>query len=220
MFNRYGRSSEVYNIEIDDILCLPDTQEEIKKAIKQQDEIAILIRTSQDSLVFGRELIEQAKKDGKTHIPVRILFKMRYPVWKLNITIIKKLRLKKTIKSSNIYHIIPQDIRDLNIERCHRTAANAYQNNDLGKISQDAYERYLDLSEEIIKHGYNDSHPMDVRLCRNMGVQDTINQGHHRMGILIESKIHRACIYFSAVGFLNTPFYKWQKKLAQNKLAK
>ena len=219
MFNRYGRSSEIYNIEIDDILNLPDTPTSKKNVIKQKDDIAILIKPEKDTLTFGRELIEKEKKEGKTHIPVRILFKMLYPGWKLHITFIKKLRLKKAFRSSNIYHITPQDIRGLKIERCHRTTSNAYQNNDIGKIRQAADERYQELTNEIVKNGYNDKHPMDIRLCRNMGVQDNMNQGHHRMGILIENNIQRASVFFSAVGFFKTPLYRLQKKLAQKKLA-
>ena len=59
---------------------------------------------------------------------------------------------------------------------------------------------YEKLKESMLTNGYNDRFPIDIMLCRILGVQDTLNQGHHRMGVAIDCNIHRIAVVFSAVG--------------------
>tara|TARA_Y100001960_G_C14593667_1_gene786999 strand:- start:20 stop:703 length:684 start_codon:yes stop_codon:yes gene_type:complete len=211
---RIGQSSEIYNVEINDILSLEDTNE---VHIKNKNQITVLISANGDKLASGRSLAQKALQEGNTHIPVKFIFQMRYPIWKLHITLIKRLRDKKRVKGTNIYHIIPQEIRDLGIERAYRTTENAHQHS-AALEHRDNANLFTQLTESIVNNGYDDKYPMDVQLCRSFGVQDTLNQGHHRMGVLIEHNIQRASIRLSAVGYIPNPFRWFLLKAAKAEL--
>ena len=84
---------------------------------------------------------------------------------------------------------------------------------------------YRQLADSMRRNGYDDRFPLDIMLCRNLGIQDTLNQGHHRMGVAIDCNIQRVSVMFSAAGqaprFLH-PFFKiiarfnlWFKHLFQ-----
>jgi hypothetical protein len=193
-----GYSSEIYNVEVDDILNLEDYTD---PKVKAKSAISVLITDDGDKLLSGRDIVEQAVKNKQSHVPVQFVFKMKYPAYKLHITLIKKLRDPKTIFGSNIYHINPQDIRDMDIERAFRTLENTNQ-------YIPTVQEYKKLENSILENGYDDTWPMDIRLCRSFGVQDTLNQGHHRMGILIEHNITRASFKFSAVGYIGIPLLR------------
>lgn len=215
MFNRLGKSSEIYHILPEDIISLPD----YKNSINIKDSIVVIISDNGDELVCGRELVENAINDGLMYVPVRFIFKMRYPIWKLHITLIKKLRDRKRIKGSGIYHISPKHIRSLGIERAYRNINNAHKH--AASMKHPDYKNlYNNLKVSIIKNGYDDRYPMDIQLCRSLGVQDTLNQGHHRMGILIENNIETASVSFSAVGYIPNPFRLLLLKIAKNMLSK
>ena len=59
---------------------------------------------------------------------------------------------------------------------------------------------YQQLKDSMSTHGYDDRFPLDIMLCRNFGIQDTLNQGHHRMGVAIDCNIQRVSVMFSAAG--------------------
>lgn len=217
MFKNIGISSEIYHIEIDDINCLPLLNTDY--SIKDTQSIHILIGDNSDSIIFGGHLLEKAKQEQLSHVPVRVMFKLKYPIWKIHYTLIKKLRDKFRINCYNIYHIKPSNIRDLNIERGYRYKENSHMHSNAIYKYEDN-KLYNDLSKSIIRDGYNDNFPMDIQLCRRFGVQDCLNQGHHRMGILIDNNIARASIKFSAVGYIGTPFKLVLLKLARKSLAK
>lgn len=211
MFNRWGYSSELYSIEISDIVKLPDLDEQQiqQTGFEPTNEITICIDDRGDSLVSGREELELLLSKGNTHAQVRVVFKMRYHPLKFYITLIKKFRKNEDmIKSSEIYHMNPFEVRELDIERCFRNADNAYQNNDqkyYESINKDSERLINELTTSLIENGYDDRFPMDIRLCRNFGVQDTLNQGHHRMFILTENNITRASFMFTAMGSIKLP---------------
>ena len=105
------------------------------------------------------------------------------------------------IFSSNIYHIAPLEIRKLKIERNIRTKENAYVfSNPLFYYDEAERKRQYDELYNSMKRGYDDNFPLDVMLLRMMGIKDTVNQGHHRMGIAIECKLPLVAVRFSAAG--------------------
>jgi hypothetical protein len=215
MLKNIGISSEIYNIELEDIKSLP--YKKIEYTFKDTNTAYILISDDGDKLVYGKDLLNQAEKDNLTHIPVRVLFNLKFPIWKVHFTLIKALRDKFRIKSPNHYHIKPQDIRNLNIERGYRDETNAHLHSDAVYLKA-GNELFHKLKRSIIENGYDDKYPMDIQLCRSYGVQDCLNQGHHRMGILIEHNIKRASIMFSAVGYIGHPLKPLLLKLARNSL--
>tara|TARA_Y100001960_G_scaffold327989_1_gene415691 strand:- start:302 stop:967 length:666 start_codon:yes stop_codon:yes gene_type:complete len=217
MLKNIGVSSELYNIELEDIKSLP--YKKIDYKFKDNNAVYILISDDGDSIVYGKEFLNKAEKENLTHIPVRVLFNLKFPIWKVHFTLIKALRDKFRIKSPNYYHIKPQDIRELNIERGYRDETNAHLHSDAIYL-QAGNQLYLNLKKSIIENGYDDKFPMDVQLCRSYGVQDCLNQGHHRMGILIDNDIKRASIMFSAVGYIGNPLKPLLLKLAKKSLKK
>ena len=196
-------SSELYKIETADIAALPDGKPEAFGKFK--DKIVVLIgdssRNEKDVLLKGRQAVQQAMADGDEHIPVRFVFVSKMKKYDFVSLFVKALRSHYKIFSSNIYHMDPLEIRRIKIERNIRTKENAYVfSNPLFYYNeQERKKQYSELYNSM-KKGYDDNFPLDVMLLRMMGIKDTVNQGHHRMGIAVECKLPRVSIRFSAAG--------------------
>ncbi len=197
-------SSELYPVEPADIAILEDGPgEKYRHCLK--DSIVVLIGDRQagqkDTLLTGREEVRCAIKNGAASIPVRFAFITKISGFALITVFIKRLRSRYKIFSSNIYHMDPQKIRNLKIERNIRTKENAYifSNPRLYYDEEERNRQYNELYSSMQK-GYDDNFPLDIMLLRMMGIKDTINQGHHRMGIAVECKLPRVAVRFSATG--------------------
>ena len=95
----------------------------------------------------------------------------------------------------------PMDIRHLKIERNIRTRKNAYIfSNPLYYFDANERKKRYDELYKSMQKGYDDNFPLDIMLLRMMGIKDTVNQGHHRMGIAVECKLPRVAVRFSAAG--------------------
>lgn len=203
-------SSETYNLDPQDIYILKDSDIDYKVNVK--DEVIILIgynpiwidkpTGTPDTLLKGREVLEEAINNNVAYVPVRIAFMPKISKYNILAPLIRVLRYKHKFYSSNIYHIDPFEIREKKIERNFRSKDNAYVfTNPKYKMTEiDRSNMYERLFESMSKNGYDDRFPIDIMLCRNLGVQDTLNQGHHRMGVAIDCNIHRIALVFSAVG--------------------
>lgn len=203
-------SSETYHLDPQDLYVLKDSM--IRQEVNASDEVILLIghnpiwidksTGTADTLLKGRKILEEAIKNGETYVPVRVAFIPKIKKYDFISPLIRVLRYKHKFYSSNIYHIDPFEIREKRIERNFRSKDNAYKfSNPKYKMNEiqrlDMYEK---LKQSMITNGYNDRFPIDIMLCRGMGVQDTLNQGHHRMGVAIDCGIHRIAVMFSAVG--------------------
>lgn len=203
-------SSELYELDPQDIYTLKDS--DVANDVKASDEVIILIghnplwidqsTGTSDTLLKGREVLENAIKNNIPYIPVRIAFIPKIKKYDFLSPIIRVMRYKHKFYSSNVYHIDPFYIRNQRIERNFRTQENAYQfSNPKYKVDdEERMNMYSRLKNSMINNGYNDRFPVDIMLCRKFGVQDTLNQGHHRMGVAIDCNIHRISVIFSAVG--------------------
>lgn len=203
-------SSEVYGLAVEDISGLEDSQANV--SAMPDDEVILLIGRRRlwlndipvepDTLLKGRAVVEKAAAAGEKYIPVRIAFESRVKGYDIISPIIRTLRYKHTLFSSNIYHMRPQEIREKGLERNLRTAENAYRFSNPKYQVDEAQRRnmYADLKKSMSENGYDDRFPLDIMLCRNMGVQDTLNQGHHRMSVALECGIERVAVEFCAAG--------------------
>jgi len=208
--NKICYSSEVYGLAVEDVAILPDSKLNVKN--QPNDEVIVLIGKRrlwlndvpvvQDTLLKGRDFVNQAIASGEKYIPVRIAFESRIKSYDLISPIIRSLRYKYTLFSSNIYHIRPQEIRAKKIERNFRNAENAYTfSNPKYKMNEKTrHNAYSDLVKSMKEKGFDDRCPLDIMLCRNMGIKDTLNQGHHRMGVALECGIERVAVEFCAAG--------------------
>ena len=203
-------SSEIYHLDPNDLISLKDSK--IKGEVNVSDEVILLIgynpiwidksTGTADTLLRGREVVKKAIEQKQAFIPVRIAFVPKISRFDFLSPLIRVLRYKHKFYSSRIYHIDPFEIRAKKIERNFRTKENAYKfTNPKHKIAKaERLDMYEKLKESMMTNGYNDRVPIDVMLCRLLGVQDTLNQGHHRMGVAIDCNIHRVAVMFSAVG--------------------
>ncbi len=203
-------SSEIYHLDPNDLISLKDSK--IKDEVNVSDEVMLLIghnpiwidksTGTADTLLRGREVVKKAIEQKQAFIPVRIAFVPKISRFDFLSPLIRVLRYKHKFYSSRIYHIDPFEIRAKKIERNFRTKENAYKfTNPKHKIAKaERLDMYEKLKESMMTNGYNDRFPIDIMLCRILGVQDTLNQGHHRMGVAIDCNIHRIAVMFSAVG--------------------
>ena len=201
-------SSETYHLDPQDLFILKDSS--LSDEVNVSDEVVLLIghnpiwidksTGTPDTLLKGRAALEKAVADKVPYVPVRIAFIPKISRFDFISPLIRVLRYKHKFYSSNIYHIDPFEIRSKKIERNFRSQANAYQFSN-PKYKMDEAQRvsmYEKLKESMLTNGYNDRYPIDIMLCRILGVQDTLNQGHHRMGVAIDCNIHRIAVVFSA----------------------
>ena len=208
--NRICYSSEVYGLAIEDIISLSDSNLNIKNI--PDDEVILLIGKRrlwlndipviQDTLLKGRAALEEAHAKGEKYIPVRIAFESRIKSYDFISPIIRSLRYKYSLFSSNVYHIRPQEIRDKKIERNFRTPENAYtfSNPKYQMSEENRRNTYGELVKSMKEKGFDDRFPLDIMLCRNMGIKDTLNQGHHRMSVALECGVERVAVEFCAAG--------------------
>lgn len=198
MMNNLCISSETYRIELDDIACLKD----INSAYKDEKNITILLRKNQpDCLLSGRNLLEEAQKRGDQFVDVKVAFISQikqYDFWSM---FLRPLRFKYQYWSSNIYHMSPLEIRKMKIERCFRDKNTAYTftNPLYRRTDAERLERYEKLYNSM-KKGYNDKYPIEIMPLRMLGVKDTVNNGHHRIGIALECGLTRVAVNFKVIG--------------------
>lgn len=228
MNKRYGYSSELYPLDPKDLINLPDTKEQLPKSFldKINGEVVILIGdhrvASKDTLIQGREIAERAIKDSKDFIPVRIAFEIHTPRFDFFSTLMKRRREKYRGYCSEVYHISPKAIRDMNLERNIRTPENAYDNTKKKwyLAPEEREQKFKKLCKEIEEKGYSDKYPIEIMLRRSFGVLDTLQQGHHRMAICIELGIEKIAVRFGAAGQTKGIFAKLLMPLARGKMRK
>ena len=196
-----GCSSELYFIDPQDIISLEDAS--AKHLTNTKDEVAILIQQgAPDCLIKGRKTLTQAINNQTAYIPVRIYFKPTISGWNLPAIFIKPLRQKYKFTSSNNYHTSLTKLRELKIERGFRNADNAYKISKRWQISDEQrISRYNQLIDSL-KKGYDDKYPIDIMICRRLGIKDCVDDGHHRIGICAEYNIDRIAVRFRAAGKL------------------
>ena len=198
MMNNFCISSEIYNIELNDILVLQDAD----LPFITKDKVVILLRKNHpDTLLCGRDYIEQAEKNNQKYIGARIAFIPEIKPYDCFSVFIRPLRKKYQYWSSNIYHMNPLEIRKMKIERSFRNKENAFTFTN--PIYYQTYEERMARYEQLynsIKKGYDDNFPIEIMPLRMLGVKDTVNNGHHRLGIAIECGLNRVAINFKVIG--------------------
>lgn len=202
-------SSEIYEIEPKDIAALPDAKQQ--EQIPVDDKIVIKVgnnveykqrQGSRDVLLRGRKEVAEAVKKHKKYIRVRVLFEPKNKKFDFISPMIRIFRYRLRTYSSNYYHVSPKFIREKGLERNIRNIENAYIfSNAKHKMSdKDRHAAYKKLYRSMEKKGFDDRHPLDIMLCRNMGVKDTLNQGHHRMAVAMDLGLKRVSVIFSSAG--------------------
>ncbi|MBS4773579.1 MAG: hypothetical protein KHX55_04815 [Proteobacteria bacterium] len=208
MSTSLGCSSELYYIDPQDIIALDDAPASFSAGT--DEEVSVLIRPgAADCLLNGRITAEQAAMHKMAYIPVRIFFQSVIPLWNLPAIFIKPLRQNYKFASSRSYHMSLAKLRELKIERGFRNAENAYKISKRWHISDEQRIAKYNQLLNSLKKGYDDNYPINIMLCRRMGVKDCVDDGHHRIGICVEYNIDRIAVCFRAAGRLP----RWLQKL-------
>ncbi|MBE6447737.1 MAG: hypothetical protein E7018_00345 [Alphaproteobacteria bacterium] len=208
MSTTIGYSSELYFIEAQDVMGLEDNITPIALPPHLTSEVVVLLGNDKqgiaDTLISGREKVQNAIQNKQTHIGVRFAFISNISRWNLPAIFFKGLRQHYKFQSPNIYHISLNSLRSMHIERGFRNAQNAYAISKRWKISpEERVNRYQKLSNSIKQNGFDDKYPIAIMLCRRCGIKDCVDDGHHRIGICVENGIERIAIRFRAAGSLS-----------------
>ncbi len=210
-------SSEIYPLDPKDLLVLEDTPD--APPIDSEDVVLLLgnAKTGQkDRLYQGRKLLENAVAEGIPYVPVRIAFYSRRPKWDLLSPFIKKVRRRFYTKGIGVYHMDAHDIRRLGLERKIRTHENAYDFSKWDLPPEQREKQFNELRDSLKKKGFDDKSPLEIMLCRSMGIKDSLQQGHHRMMFCLEMGIDRVAVEFMAVSHAPrwcAPFFRWFYRL-------
>ena len=206
--SRFVFSSESYPISPVDVTILKDADQINFPDVK--DEIVILIghnkvwgeQTKEDVLIKGRDIAERAIKENRPFTEVRFAFIPANKRFDILSPLIRKLRYRIRFYGSHVYHINPESIRALKIERTFKTRENAYSFTASSRrmTRQERNAEYDRISNSIKENGFRDEDPIDIMLCRLAGAKDCVNNGHHRIGIALELGLDRIPVRFSAAG--------------------
>lgn len=200
-----GYSSELYFVEPQDILKLAAAPSDITNQVKQENNIIVLLgnkaTNSADTLVCGKEIAQQAIVDNVTHVPVKFVFLSNIAKWNILAILFRKIRYKYKFESNTIYHTTLTHLRNLHIERGFRNAENAYDFSKRWYLPpEQRIIKYNNLRDSLKANGFNDKYPITIMLCRRYGVKDSVDDGHHRIGICVENNIEKIAIRFNAAG--------------------
>ena len=106
--------------------------------------------------------------------------------------------MSELIPSSKIYHISPVYLREIGVERIIHTRDIAYDCHETYTkhlTREEKEQAYDELKASIAKEGFKDEYP--ISLCfRNIGNNDQIIDGHHRLIIAIELGIPTVPVRF------------------------
>lgn len=195
-------SSEVYHLDPKDVNDLPDTQGVVP--IKGMDgQVVILLgngkKQIEDSLYQGRAVVLQSIENKTDYIPVRIAFHRVTPWFDCLTPFCKKVRKHFYTYGTHIYHMDALEIRKKGLERKIRTPENAYDFSKWHLPQEQRDKQFNELKNSLSEKGFDDSHPLEIMLCRTLGIQDTLQQGHHRMMFCLDMGIRRVAVRFMAV---------------------
>lgn len=196
-----GFSSEIYNLSIRDLASIPEKK--IPNFIPKNKNIVYLLlgntlKSENDSIIFGKELIKESLIRNQKYIQTRVVFVSQTPYLNFISSFLKFIRNRNQAYSPNIYKIPTSDITENTLERNIRTFDNAYNyTNKKWMISVDQRKKKLaDLQISMERFGYNFTQPLHVMLCRSLGSKDKLHQGHHRMMMVRMLKIDEVSIQF------------------------
>ncbi len=195
-----GWSSHVYPLEAGDVAAQPDYKgAPIPETALPPDAIVLFVRPDgPDALLRGRTRVDAAAaSDPHAVVPVRVVFKPAIAKWNLLGTLLRVFRNGHRFHGTGVYHTSAQTIRGLGIERAIRRV-DAPQK----RGRQDRMAAMRRLQESLRTHGYDDTRPLTVMLCRTRGVEDSLRQGHHRVSACLACGVERVALSFSAAGAL------------------
>ena len=230
MTARYGSSSELYQLEPQDLLKLEpldNLEPSLQKLLASLASTVVILlgdhRTGQaDKLAAGRTALLQAEQSGLQRIAVAVVFPLRTPRWDFFSTFMKRRRETYRGYGTAVYHASAAELRAMNVERNIRSAETAYNytNKRWHHSEQERADKYTALVTSLRDNGFDDQYPLEIMLRRSFGARDTFQQGHHRMAACFEAGVDRVALRFGAAGQAGgvlMPLLKWLAELKLHK---
>jgi len=189
-----GWSSCSYPLAADDFAGVPDyAGEPVPDSALPDDEVILYLRSGEkDVLLRGRAAV-RANAGGI--VMVRVVFLPTVAKWNIPAAVVRVLRNRYRFRSSNVYHIAPQSVRDMGLERAVRTLDNPQP-----RANKDRHASMERLRKSLETNGYDDARPIVVMLCRTGGRMDSLRQGHHRISACLACGLGRMAVAFDAAG--------------------
>ncbi len=136
-----------------------------------------------DVLLAGRDLIARALADNTPFLPVRFFFRGYSPAllrWPLHLFAPYKRRVY--FVSSAAYNLDLAAFGQLRLLRQHYTRDTAYSHCSRFRNTP-AAERVAEYDKLVasMRNGFNPEFPLRVMLRRDLGLRDTLRDGHHRL---------------------------------------
>ena len=185
-------SSHLYPFYASDCLPLADASIDFDS----KGEVAILLgnreRGIADTLLAGRAQLEGMSPNDRVN--VRVYFPVEVSL-RAFLSLLKYFRKRNKTFGTGIYHVNPSFLRESSLERCQRTEANAYQLNHLKVEIDTPLAAYQRLSEQL-KDGFDDQYPLTVMLHRVKRHIDSLDDGHHRLGLCIKHQLPHVGLQF------------------------
>ena len=195
-----GWSSCCYPLEAADLArAAAEIPPDLPDAALPDDETILFIAPDrQDVLVRGKERVTRlAAAQRHATVDTRIVFVPSAAKWNLVATLVRVVRNRYRYHGTGIYHLSAKAIRALGLERTIRSIDNPQP-----RAGQDRAAAMKRLVESLRSHGYDDSRPLNIMLCRTGGCIDSLRQGHHRISACLDCGIDRVAVQFSAAGAL------------------
>lgn len=195
-----GWSSHVYPLEAGDLAAQPDYEgAPLPEAALPPDAILLFVRPDgPDALLRGRAEVEAAAASNpRTVVSVRVVFKPAIAKWSLLVTFVRVFRNRHRHHGTGVYHISARAVRQMGLERAIRTVAHPQRRRGVDRMAS-----MRRLVESLRTNGYDDAYPIMIMLCRTVGVQDSLRQGHHRVSACLDCGIDRMAAQFSFAGAL------------------
>lgn len=185
-------SSHLYPFQAGDCLALPDASVQFVPA----EEVAILLgnreRGIADALLRGRELLQGMNPEEPVNVRVYFPVEVNFSAF---LGLMKHFRKRNKIFGTAVYHVPPSFLRESGLERCRRTEENAYRLHHLKVAVRDPLAAYRRLSNQL-KGGFDDRYPLAVMLHRDKRRIDSLDDGHHRLGLCIKHRLPQVGIVF------------------------
>lgn len=216
MQHNLGLSSETYHVHPESLASLDRLNIDFSGDGLDCDAVVLLAceaTQQQDKIIYLRD----AQQLAHTRIRTRFAFATEGFWFNLFGAFIKKVRSRRQNFSSHSYRILLSDIIDNQLERNIKTPETAYNwTNRRWKIDEEArVARYSELRDSFQSGGYDFNHPMHIMLCRSMGVQDKLNQGHHRMMFCKMYQIDEVSTQFISSAYMPSVLQPALKKFIQ-----
>ncbi len=189
-------SSEVYEVDLQDLTALG--KGENFNLPENNQEVVVLLGTK-DCVISGQDFLLKAQKENKAKVMVRFAslpiskwYDFLAPFWRFR-------RNQLRFYGSNIYHVSPQYLRSLNIERSHKTKENAYNFTKKCRVMtlSERESEYNKIYNSIKNNGFAEDKPIDIMLLRVFGAKDCVDNGHHRLGIALDLHLQKIPVRFA-----------------------